>query len=368
MTKSIPELVNKGIHKLGVYEPGKSVEELERELGLSFSIKMASNENPLGPSQKAVAAMQSHLNKLCTYPDTECLPLKTALAGKHQVNLRQIVVGNGSNEILELITKVFLRESDQVIFSEHGFAMYPLFAQAMGAEPVSVKDRNWCHDLDAMADAVTDKTKIIFIANPNNPTGTWVSKGELKAFLKSIPEDVIVVVDEAYFEYVDQENYQSALRYLHRFPNLIVTRTFSKVYGLANLRIGYAIASEEIAAYLNQVRQPFNVNGMAQVAALAALEDQEYLLKSLETNALGMAQLQMGVDALNLDYIPSVANFLTVHVGDKAADIYQALLRTGYIVRPLAGYGMSQYLRITIGTESQNQGLLTALKDVLDHL
>ncbi|WP_428243786.1 histidinol-phosphate transaminase [Gynuella sp.] len=368
MTKSIPELVNTGIHKLRAYEPGKSIDELGRELGVSPIVKMASNENPLGPSQKVRAAIESHLDNLCVYPDADCYHLKTLLSDKLQVNNNQLVIGNGSNEVLELIAKVFLRDSDEVIFSEHAFAMYSIFSEAMGATLVAVKDRNWCHDLDAMADAISEKTKIIFIANPNNPTGTWVSKGELKAFLKSVPEHVIVVLDEAYFEYVDQENYQSGLHYIDRFPNLVVTRTFSKVYGLANLRVGYAVASETIAGYMNRVRQPFNVSGISEIAAIAALGDQEYLLKSLETNALGMAQLQMGVEALNLDYIPSVANFLTVHVGDVAQDIYQALLRKGYIVRPLSGYGMSNYLRISVGTEAQNQGFLVALKEVLDSL
>ena len=362
------ELANDGVKGLHPYVPGKSVEELERELGIENIVKLASNENPLGPSPKAVAAIRSLLPELTRYPDGSYYRLKSALAENLGVESNQVTIGNGSNDILELLARTFLNSSSEAIFSEHAFAVYPIVTQAVGAKAVVTKDRNWAHDLDEMAASINNDTRLIFIANPNNPTGTWLSKGELKAFLKNVPEHVLVVLDEAYFEYVDQENYPDGIRLMKTFPNLIVTRTFSKIYGLASLRIGYSISSPEVAELLNRVRQPFNVNALAQTAALAALEDTEYVLRSRETNNAGLVQLEKGFEALNLDFIPSVGNFICVEVGEQSDLIFQKLLHAGVIVRPVANYKMPEYLRVSVGTEEENEKFLQALKQVLDSL
>lgn len=354
-----------GVRSLRPYQPGKPIEELEREYGVREAIKLASNENPLGPSPRAVEAVGRTLAELARYPDGNGFALKKALAVRHGVDAAQVTLGNGSNDLLELIARAFVAPDNEVVFSEHAFAVYPIVTQAVGAKAVVTPARNWGHDLEAMRTAVTERTRVVFIANPNNPTGTWLDGESLRAFVAAMPEHVLVVVDEAYFEYASDprlgaSGYPDATAWLGDYPNLIVTRTFSKVYGLAGLRIGYGVSHPDVADLLNRVRQPFNVNAPAQVGALAALDDREHLAHSLTVNAEGMEQLTSGFAELGLGYIPSVGNFVCVQVG--AADaVYEQLLRAGVIVRPVASYGMPEYLRVTVGTPGDNQRVLDAL-------
>ncbi|WP_455219956.1 histidinol-phosphate transaminase [Kaarinaea lacus] len=364
------ELAAPGLKGLHPYQPGKPVEELEREYGVSNIIKLASNENPLGPSPLVHAAIKQALDELARYPDGNGFLLKQTLSKKLNVSLPQITLGNGSNDILELIARAFVTSENEVVFSQHAFAVYPLVTQAINAKAVVTAARNWGHDLEAMAKAVTDKTRLIFVANPNNPTGTWLGGDELKSFIKSLPGHVIVVVDEAYFEYaidprMQADGYPDTLQWLDEFPNLIVTRTFSKAYGLAALRAGYSVSHPDIADLLNRVRQPFNVNHLAIVAASAAVNDLQHLDKVIHLNAVGMQQLVEGFDAAGLSYIPSVGNFISVDVGKDGASVYDALLHEGVIVRPVANYQMPQYLRVTIGLPEENERFLQALQKVL---
>ncbi|MFL1453776.1 histidinol-phosphate transaminase [Marinobacter sp. GN3S48] len=356
-----------GVQALSPYQPGKPIDELARELSLDPAdiIKLASNENPLGPSEKALAAARDALSELCLYPDGNGFDLKQALAARFGVNMSQITLGNGSNDVLEVIARCFADAESEVIFSEYAFAVYPLVTQAIGAKGVSVPAKDWGHDLEAMAAAVTDRTKLVFVANPNNPTGTVHNAEAILAFLETIPERVLVVLDEAYCEYLQGEGYADGVELLSRFPNLIVCRTFSKAWGLAALRVGYSISSPEIADVLNRVRQPFNVDTIALAAATAVLDDEAYLQRSREVNASGMAQLEAGFRELGLSFIPSAGNFIAVDVGDNAMGIYQSLLEQGVIVRPVAGYGMPRHLRVSIGLERENAKLLTALANAL---
>lgn len=354
-----------GVQKLSPYQPGKPIEELERELGLNDIIKLASNENPLGCSPRVLTAIDSGLGELALYPDGNGFVLKKALADFYDRPLAEVTLGNGSNDILELVGRAFLKPGDEAVFSQHSFAVYPLVVQAVGATGISVPALEWGHDLVAMAAAITDKTRVVFIANPNNPTGTWVEEGELDAFLMAVPENVLVVLDEAYGEYVEPGQLPNGLDFLDRYPNVIVSRTFSKAYGLAALRIGYAFAHPDITNVLNRVRQPFNVNALALRAAVAALADQDFVARSRALNAAGMLQITAGVRALGLDVIPSRGNFLCVHLGRPGLPIYDALLHQGVIVRPVTNYGMPDFLRVTIGTEAENARFLAALKAVL---
>lgn len=359
-------LSNPGVQKLVPYQTGKPIEELQRELGLADVVKLASNENPLGPSAKALAAAQQQLAELHRYPDGAGFYLKQALAERCGVSADQITLGNGSNDVLELIARSWVMPGDEVIFSEHAFAVYPLVTLASSGTPVQVPARLFGHDLDAMAAAITERTRIIFIANPNNPTGTWFHRHTLESFLTKVPENVLVVLDEAYFEYVEETAYPSGLDYLSQYPNLIVTRTFSKLYGLSGLRLGYAISSEDVADILNRVRQPFNVNGPAQAAALAVLDDHSYQEDSRSENTAGLAQLAEGFQTMGLHAIPSVANFIAFDCGQEGLPIYDALLKEGVIVRPIAGYGMPNFLRVSVGLATENDVFLTALRKVLD--
>jgi histidinol-phosphate aminotransferase len=364
------ELAAPGLKGLHPYQPGKPVEELQREYGISNIIKLASNENPLGPSPLALDAIKQEFDELARYPDGNGFVLKQALSNKLNVSLPQITLGNGSNDILELIARAFATSENEIIFSQHAFAVYPLVTQAINAKAVVTAAKNWGHDLEAMANAITDKTRLIFVANPNNPTGTWLGGDELKSFIKGLPGHVIVVVDEAYFEYaidprMQADDYPDALQWLSEFPNLIVTRTFSKAYGLAALRVGYSVSHPGIADLLNRVRQPFNVNQLAIVAASAAINDSQHLDKAIQVNAAGMQQLVDGFDALGLDFIPSVGNFVSVDVGKDGASVYDALLHEGVIVRPVANYQMPQYLRVTVGLAQENERFLQALQKVL---
>jgi len=362
-------LATKGVQALSPYQAGKPIDELKREYGISDVIKLASNENPLGPSSKVLSAIKNELAELSRYPDGNGFDLKTVLAKKYSVDVNQITLGNGSNDILEILTRAFVTPEHEVVFSQHAFVVYPIVTQAVGAKAVVVPARNWGHDLEAMQKAITDKTRVIFIANPNNPTGTWLGEKELSSFLQAVPENVLVVLDEAYFEFADSdlaaEDYPDGIELTKKFSNLIVTRTFSKAYGLAGLRMGYAISHPQVADALNRVRQPFNVNSLALKAAEIALYDIEYLEVGIKLNVQGMAQLISAFDEMTLNYIPSVGNFICVNVGYNAMKVYDDLLYEGVIVRPVANYEMPEYLRITIGTKEENERFITALKKVL---
>lgn len=353
------------VQKLSPYVPGKPIEELQRELGLSDIIKLASNENPLGPSPKVRAAIERELAHLTLYPDGNGFVLKKALADKFGLQLDQITLGNGSNDVLDLVARAYLGPGRDAVYSQYGFAVYPISTQSVGARGIEVPASDYGHDLDAMLSAITPQTSVIFVANPNNPTGTWFSKSALTAFLANVPERIVVVLDEAYTEYVGEPEFPNGFDYLAAHPNLIVTRTFSKAYGLAGLRVGYSVSNPQIADALNRVRQPFNVDSLALVAAVTALGDDEYLLRSRNVNAEGLALLTAGFESLGLHYIPSVGNFITVHFDRPAQPLYQALLREGVIVRPVANYGMPNSLRISVGTLAENQRFLDALAKVL---
>lgn len=367
----IEQLALTGVQQLTPYQPGKPISELERELGLTRIIKLASNENPLGPSPKAMAALLGTLEELHLYPDGGGFELKAALAKRFNVSLEQITLGNGSNDVLELVARAFLSPETSAVFSEHAFAVYPIVTQAVGAKALIAKAHDgskgprYGHDLQAMLRLVEPATRVVFVANPNNPTGTHLNPVELYSFLSLLPEHTLVVVDEAYFEYTSGPEATNALAWLAEFPNLVVTRTFSKAYGLAGLRVGYAISSPVIADLLNRVRQPFNVNSLALAAATAALSDEEHLQRTVALNQQGLQQLTKAFAERKLDFIPSVGNFITVDVGKPAGSVYQGLLREGVIVRPIGNYGLPNHLRISIGTMEQNQAFLTALDKVL---
>ena len=367
---SFLELAAPGIQALQPYLPGKPVAELEREYGISNAIKLASNENPFGPSPLALAAARDALQDLSRYPEGSAWLLAGKLAEKHQLVQESITLGNGSNDVLDIIARVFLTPAHEAVFSQYAFAVYPLAVQAVGATaciaPAHDGSRGPAcgHDLDAMSRLVGPNTRLVFIANPNNPTGTWLESAALETFITNLPAHVMVVVDEAYFEYVDKVSYPDTSTWLARFPNLIVTRTFSKAYGLAGLRIGYALSHPDVAGLLNRVRQPFNVNTVAQAAALAALDDVEYLQQSIRRNREGMEQLVSGLRSLGLDYIESAGNFVAVNTG-RGLEHYEALLQQGVIVRPVANYGMPDYLRVTVGRADENARLLSALQQVL---
>jgi histidinol-phosphate aminotransferase len=354
------------IRSIAPYQPGKPISELARELGLNEAdiIKLASNENPLGISPRAAAAIPAAIAELARYPDGSGYTLKQALAKKLGVAADAIVLGNGSNDVLEMAARAFLRQGVNAIYAQHAFAVYPLATQAAGARGIEVPARDYGHDLAAMLRAIDRDTRLIFIANPNNPTGTFVPPDEMHAFLKQVPAEVVVVLDEAYQEYLPSELMADSVAWLRAFPNLVLTRTFSKIYGLAGLRLGYALAHERVADLMNRVRQPFNANSIALAAAVPALDDHEFVQKSRELNFKGMAELTEGFRRLELAYIPSQGNFVTVRVGD-GGEVFRRLLRRGVIVRPVAGYGMPEHLRITIGTEAENIRFLDALKDSL---
>jgi histidinol-phosphate aminotransferase len=358
-------LAMSGVRGLSPYQPGKPVEELERELGITDIIKLASNENPLGTPDSARLAIEVALPRLALYPDGSAYTLKQKLAGVLGVNAAQLTVGNGSNELLELIARVFLSPENNAVVSEHAFIVYPLAVKALGAELRVAKARDFGHDLDRMAARVDANTRLVFIANPNNPTGDWLAGDEIERFLKMMPEHVIVVLDEAYHEYVEKPDYRSGLSMLSRFPNLVVTRTFSKAYGLAGLRVGYAVSHPALADLLNRLREPFNVNALALAAAEAVLDDSDYLARSLEINRAGMTQLETGLRELALAFIPSAGNFIAVDVAQPAQPVYEALLQEGIIVRPVGVYNMPTWLRVSVGLPEQNTRFLSACKKVL---
>jgi histidinol-phosphate aminotransferase len=365
MANPFLDIAAPGIAGLRPYVPGKPISELERELGITGSIKLASNENPLGPSPKALAAAQAALGELARYPDGGGFELRDALAAKHGVDRSCITLGNGSNDVLDMIARVFLHPCVETVMSEYAFAVYPISSQAVGATICIAPAKDYGHDLDAMRARVGEHTRVVWVANPNNPTGTWLAREQLHGFVASLPQHVIAVVDEAYVEYVDEPYYPDASQWLDEFPNLIVTRTFSKAYGLAALRVGYALSSPDIADLLNRVRQPFNVNSVALAAAQAALADEDHIRRGVQLTRQGIAQLVDGVRARGLSYVPSVCNFLTIDLGQPAGPVDQALLREGVITRPIGNYGLPNHLRVTVGLPEENARFLAALKKVL---
>lgn len=357
------ELALSCVTKLNPYIPGKPIEELERELGISNIVKLASNENPLGPSKKVLAAIATASQELSRYPDGNGFTLKSAIADKYQFETNQVTLGNGSNDVLELIARAFVSPADEVLFSQYSFAVYPLVTQAIGAKAVIAPALDYGYDLTAMAALISDNTKLIFIANPNNPTGTYLASDELETFIAKVPTTALVVLDEAYVEYGEQE--VNSLAWLAKYPNLIITRTFSKAYGLAGLRVGYALSSSEIADLLNRIRQPFNVNSLALAAATAALNDDDYIKATKELNDKGRAQLIAGLDTLALDYIPTKGNFITIDVKTSGEQVFTKLLQQGVIVRPVSNYGLPNHIRVSIGLESENQRFLDVMGTIL---
>lgn len=369
------KMANPGVRSLRPYQPGKPIEELQREYGVSHVIKLASNENPLGPGPGVRDVLAREYSGLARYPDGNGFNLKKMLAEKHGVDMNRITLGNGSSDPLEFVVRVFAQPGDEVLFSEHAFAMYPIVTQAASATAVVAPAKDWGHDLNAMAARISDRTRVIFIANPNNPTGTWLGAAELEAFIDNVPESVIVVVDEAYFEYaIDPslrilqggKDYPDASAWLDRFPNLVVTRTFSKAYGLAGLRVGYSLSHPGIANLMNRIRPPFNVNSIALAAACAGLIDSEHVSRAISLNAQEMSRVTESFTQMGLKYIPSAGNFVSVNVGTDGAAVYDALLHEGVIVRPVANYGMPEFLRVTLGLPEENTQFLNALTRVLD--
>ncbi|HUG77568.1 MAG TPA: histidinol-phosphate transaminase [Burkholderiales bacterium] len=356
------ELSPSYVRSIAPYQPGKPISELAREMGLEESgiVKLASNENPRGIGPRTRAAIEGAIGEVARYPDGNGYALKQALSARHSVDAASIVLGNGSNDVLELAALAFLGPGRAAVMSQHAFAVYPLATQARGARSIVVPARDFGHDLEAMAKAIDEETYVIWIANPNNPTGTLVAPGELEAFLRRVPERVLVILDEAYNEYLTPDLRAESVKWLKRHPNLVVTRTFSKAYGLAGLRVGYGLAHASVADVMNRVRQPFNVNSIGLAAAAAALDDMEFVARSYAENLQGLKQLEEGAQALGLDFIPSHGNFVTLRVG-KAAEIFKRLLRRGVIVRPVASYGLPEHLRVTVGTEQENERFLAAL-------
>ena len=352
------------VRAISPYQPGKPITELAREMGIPVDkiLKLASNENPLGMSPKAKKAVAAAINGIERYPDQ--FELIKAVAERCGVAQSQVVLGNGSNDVLDLIARVFLAPGRSAVFAQHAFAVYPLATLSTGAELIATPAKHYGHDLDAMRAAIRPDTRIVWIANPNNPTGNFLPYPEVRAFLEAVPQDVVVVLDEAYNEYLPPAERVDTAAWIADFPNLVVTRTFSKIFGLAGLRVGYALASAEIADLMNRVRQPFNVNNLAIAAAIAALDDHLFVAESYELNRRGMEQLVAGLKRLGLEHIPSHGNFVTFRAGDGVA-VNQKLLKQGVIVRPIGGYGLPEWLRVTIGTEPENARFLETLEKAL---
>ncbi len=368
MRVNVSDLATPGVRKITPYQPGRPAEEVAAEFGIARPVKLASNENPLGPSPMALKAMQA-VHDLARYPDGNGSLLKHKIAARHDLDIDCVTLGNGSNDILELVTRAFVNPGDEVIFGRHAFAVYHLATLAVGGSPVEASALNWGNDLSAIKEALTDRSKLIFIANPNNPTGTWLTEKELKPFLDEVPEHVIVVIDEAYAEYVTEEDfpgYPDCTQWLDDYPNLLVTRTFSKIFGLAGLRVGYGVSSPEVADFLNRVRQPFNVNSLALAAAEAALDDEKHIQKSREINQAGMAYLIDACNKRGLGYIPSAGNFLAIDFSRPAQEIFEAMMQQGVIVRPVANYGMPDFLRVTVGLAEENRLLVEVLDRVME--
>jgi len=346
------------------YQPGKPIEEVKRELGLTDVIKMASNENPLGPSPKAVEAIKKYAGSINRYPEGGCFYLRQAVSRKLKIKPEQIIFGNGSDELIGLTLRAFVEEGDEVIVASPTFLMYEVASITHGAKIKIIPMRYFKYDLKAMKDAVTKNTKVVFIANPDNPNGTYVSKYELEDFLKGLPQETIVFLDEAYFEYAQEQDYPNGLDYLGK-NNIIVTRTFSKAYGLAGLRVGYGISSSEIIKYMEAVREPFNVNSLAQVAAIGALKDKDFVAKAKKVVREGKKFIYSELKALGIRYVPSVTNFILIELGSKSGEVTEKLLKKGVIVRNMKAWGLGNFIRVTIGKESENKRFIKELKKII---
>ncbi len=357
------------IKQIVPYPPGKPLEELEREYGIKNAIKLASNENPLGPSPRAVEAIKKALSKLHRYPDGSNFYLRQKLSEKFGVPFESIVIGNGSNEIIEMVSRAFLQRDDEIVVPEPSFLMYRIVSQIVGAKAVSVPLRDYRIDLSAMASKVNSRTRVVIVNNPNNPTGTVVSRDEWEAFIKALPSEIVVVVDEAYIEFMPDGSSFNAIDYISSDgPYIVALRTFSKAYGLAGLRIGYGFSHPEVVDYLNRVRQPFNVNLLAQEAALAALDDDDFLEKTRRTVWEGLAYLYRKLDEMGLRYIPTCTNFFLIEVPGSAREIYQALLRKGVIIRAMDSYGLGKFIRVTVGLPEENERFINCLQEVLKEI
>ena len=354
------------VRAIAPYVGGKPIDEVARELGLDAGtiIKLASNENPRGPSPGVLRAISDAARDVTRYPDGNGFALKSALSEALHVDAAQIVLGNGSNDVLELASQAFLRQGDHAVYSQYAFIVYPLATQARGALGIEVPASDYGHDLDAMRAAITPRTRIVFVANPNNPTGTWLAGDAVESFIANVPKDVLVVLDEAYNEFLEPSDRVDTTAWIARYPNLVVSRTFSKAHGLAGLRIGYGVMNTTVADLLNRVRQPFNVNAVAQAAAIAALADADYVSESRRLNREGRQQLETGLAALSIRYLPSQGNFILIEVGD-AARVNQSLLEQGVIVRPVANYDLPAWLRVTVGLPAENARFLAALATAL---
>ena len=367
----IKELVNRGIDDLSPYEPGKPIEDLERELGIENAIKLASNENPMGPSPKILDSIEAVLKETHRYPDGNATRLKSTIARKFNVEDNQVTIGNGSNDIIEFVARIFLSpnghngQNDSAIYSEHAFAVYPLVVKAVGAKGIEVPAKNFSHDLDLMLASIEESTKLIFIANPNNPTGSFIEYDQLIEFLEKVPEHIIVLLDQAYFDYSSFETKDIDFDVLNRFPNLIMSRSFSKAYGLAGFRVGFCVSSKEIADYLNRVRQPFNANSLALFAAEKALEDQDFIDKCLQLNLEQKELLFKELESLGFDCLPSRGNFISFDCKQDSREAFNKLLKEGVIVRSLAVYKMPNYLRVSVGLPEENLSFLEKIKSTL---
>jgi histidinol-phosphate aminotransferase len=358
---SVVDQVPEHIRTLIPYTPGKPIEEVEREFGISGSVKLASNENPLGPSPKALNAIRERITELNFYPDGDCFYLKQHLAEKLKVAPEQLIFGNGSNELIELAVRTFLNAGDEAVMAEQAFIVYQLVIQAAGGIRRAVPLRDFTHDLDAIGAAITPRTRIIFLANPNNPTGTIYRRDSWERFLTRVPDRALLIVDEAYFEYVEDRDYPDSLAYQQSGKTLLTLRTFSKLYGLAGLRIGYGIGSQEVIALMQRVRQPFNINAPAQWAARAALDDDDHVRRSLEVNRIGLEYLGRELTRLGFDHVPSHANFVLVNVGN-GDEVFKQLLLQAIIVRPMRVYDFPEYIRVTVGLPEENHKFIAALE------
>jgi len=361
MDLEIKDLINSSIKSLTPYEPGKPIEDLEREYGVKNAVKLASNESPLGPSPKVLKALEEVISGVHRYPDGNGFRLKEALSSKHSVGISALTLGNGSNDIIEFVARCFLSPKDNAIYSKYTFAVYPLIVQALGAEGIEVEAKDWGHDLQAMLEAINKDTKIIFIANPNNPTGTFIKKNEMIRFLEKVPSRVIVLLDQAYFDYSNYEFEDVSFGLVEDFPNLVISRTFSKAYGLAGLRVGYSVSSSYIADYLNRVRQPFNVNSLALAAAESALSDEEHLKKCLMINKDEKERLYRFFISNGYNYIESFTNFISFDCKDNSNEVFKNLLPKGVIARSMDIYKMPRYLRVTIGLPEENSIFMESL-------
>lgn len=347
------------------YVPGKPVEELERELGISGAVKIASNENPLGPSPLAEKAIVEAVHNLNRYPDGDAFYLKRKLAEKLGVEPETVIFGNGSNDVIDIAARTFMKPGDEAIFGEYAFIVYPIATQAVGATAVISPMPDYTHNLRDMHSRITGKTKIIFIANPNNPTGTVVKRDEFEWFIENVPKDILVLMDEAYFEYVDDRDYPDSLEYHSSGKSIITVRTFSKIYGLAGLRLGYGIANEEIISHMQRVRHPFNSNSLAQIGAMAALDDEAHIERTKRINSEGLEYVTGELEKLGIPYAQSYTNFVLIDLKDNPMPVYNELLKEGVIVRPVMGYGLKTHLRVTIGTREENERFITGFKKVL---